>query len=129
MILMQYFSTYNLAVADVIHKPPETTKESTDSVHPPNKCSVCGIEFTKRSNRIRHMRKQHPEEKIPDEKVVRFLSSCLECSHTCKNVSELKTHLSTAHDFQFKVEDKEFENEEGMVTKKNCTLFGPLFGR
>ena len=59
------------------------------------------------------MKKQHPDEKLPDENPRKNLSSCLECDFTCRNVNELKAHLSTAHAFQFEVEDKEFENQEG----------------
>ena len=59
------------------------------------------------------MRKQHPDEKILDEKLAQYLPPCLECDIKCKNVNELKVHLSTAHAFQFAVGVKSFENQRG----------------
>ena len=100
-------------VNDASQEQIEREAKSSDTTITGNVCNECGTNFTRRDNYIRHMRKKHPTEVIPNGKVVKHYSSCLECNLDFKNVSELKVHLSTDHAFEFKVEEKEFDNQGG----------------
>ena len=113
-LLIEFFQSFCI-YADLGGNVSGKRIQSTDYLNTTNTCSVCGTTFTRKNNLIQHIRKQHPDEKIVDEKVAQPLSVCLECEFNCRTVNDLKDHLTSTHAFQFEVEEKVFENQTGKL--------------